>query len=287
MEVSVEQVKALRNKTGAGMMDCKKALMESDGDIEKAIEYLRKKGSLTAQKRSDRIAKEGLIVAKTSLERKECAIVEVNCETDFVARSDDFQKFTNDAVDAALANKIGDIAQLETKQVGSITIRQALDGLIGKIGEKIEFKRAAYFSSTDGFFCAYNHVGNKVASIIELTGSLTDKGAELGNDLAMQVVAMKPLAIDRNGIDKSVVEKEKEIYITQAKNEKKPDNIVEKIANNKIEKYFQENCLIEQEFVKEPGKSVSEIIKAVSKETGVDYKVKSMVRYQLGETIEN
>jgi elongation factor Ts len=129
-------------------------------------------------------------------------------------------------------------------------------------------------------------VGNKIVSIIELSGSLTDKGTELGNELAMQVAAMKPLSIDRTGIDKTVVEKEKEIYMTQARNEKKPENIVEKIANNKVEKYFQENCLLEQEFVKEPGKSVTDVINAVSKETGVDYKVKSMVRYQLGETLE-
>ncbi len=287
LEISVDQVKELRSKTGAGMMDCKKALVESGGDIEKAIEYLRKKGSLTAQKRSDRIAKEGLIIAKTSTDRKECAIVEVNCETDFVSRSGEFQKFAEQAVDASLAGKTGDVSQIESLQSGKITIRQALDELIGKIGEKIEFKRAAYYSSGNGFFCAYNHVGNRIASIVELSGEITEKGAELGNDLAMQVAAMKPAAIDRSGIRKSVLEKEREIYVTQARNEKKPENIVEKIADNKLEKFFQENCLLEQEFVKEPGKSVSDLIKSVSKEAGSDYEVKSMVRYQLGETLEN
>ena len=155
-----------------------------------------------------------------------------------------------------------------------------------KVGEKIEIKRVNYLNSDKGFFSCYNHLWNKIASIIELEGKITDKGLILGNDLAMQVVAMKPIAVERNQIDSATIEKEKEIYFTQARNEKKPENIAEKIANNKIEKFFQENCLLEQEFIKEAAKMVKEYISEIYKETGIDYKVKSMIRFQLGETIQ-
>jgi elongation factor Ts len=285
LDISLELVKKLREKTGAGISDCKKALQESNGDFEKAIEYLRKKGAATSQKRSDRIAKEGIIVAKTSDDRKEAAIAEVNCETDFVGRSDAFKRFAALVINGIFKSKSAELNSILSISAEGSTLQQLLDETTASVGEKIEIKRIGYFSSSNGFFCEYNHLGNKIASIIELEGALSDKGIVLGNDLAMQVVAMSPVSIDRNGISAEKIAAEKEIYITQAKNEKKPDNIAEKIAANKVEKYFQENCLTEQEFVKEPGKSVNDIISSVSKETGSVYKLKTMVRYQLGETI--
>lgn len=285
MDISLDLVKKLREKTGAGISDCKKALQEADGDFDKAIDYLRKKGAATSQKRSDRIAKEGIILAKSSADKKEAAIVEINCETDFVARSDSFKNLTTAVTDIVLNAKTGDITVLTGTSNGSKTVQQLIDETTASVGEKVEMKRASYFSSADGFFCEYNHLGNKIASLIELKGTVTDKGLVLGNDIAMQVVAMNPVSINRDGIPAEKIESEREIYMTQAKNEKKPDNVAEKIVNNKVEKFYQENCLTEQEFVKEPGKSVSDVIKAVSKETGVEYSIKSMVRYQLGETL--
>lgn len=286
MEVSLDLIKKLREKTGAGIVDCKKALIASDGDFEKAIEYLRKKGAATSQKRSDRIAKEGLIFAKTSQGRDEAAIIEVNCETDFVARSDAFNKLTATVLDAVFSVKSGDVNRvLSHKTSGGNTVQQSVDETTASVGEKVEIKRVAYYKSGNGFFCDYNHLGNKIASLIEITGKLTDEGVTLGNDLAMQVVAMKPLTIDRDGISKAMLEKEKEIYKIQAINEGKPENIAERIAVNKVEKFLEENCLVEQEFVKESGKSVNDVIKAVSSVSGNEYKVKTMVRYQLGETI--
>lgn len=286
MDISLDLVKKLREKTGAGIADCKKALVESDGDIDKAIEYLRKKGAATSQKRSDRIAKEGLIYARVNEARNEAAIVEVNCETDFVAKSDKFHDLAKAAVEAVFSGKSGDVsALLNAKTPSGSTVQQVLDEATASVGEKVELKRAAFFTSADGFFCDYNHLGNKVASLIEITGKVSDDGITLGNDLAMQVVAMKPLTIDKSGVSQEMIDKEKEIYKIQAINEGKPENIADKIASNKVEKFYEENCLIEQEFVKEPGKTVNDVIAAVSKSTGNDYKVKSMVRYQLGETI--
>ncbi len=286
MDISLDLVKKLREKTGAGIADCKKALMESDGDIDKAIEYLRKKGAATSQKRSDRVAKEGLIYARVNEARNEAAIIEVNCETDFVAKSDTFNDLAKSAVEAVFAAKSGDVnALLGAKAAGGSTMQQVIDGTTASVGEKVEFKRAAYFTSVDGFFCDYNHLGNKVASLIEITGKVTDEGVSLGNDLAMQIVAMKPITIDRSGVSAEMIEKEKEIYKVQAINEGKPENIADRIATNKVEKFYEENCLVEQEFVKEPGKTVNDVIKTVSGLSGSDYKVKTMVRYQLGETI--
>ena len=285
MDISIEQVKVLREKTGAGILDCQKALRETNGDFEKAIEYLRKKGAAASQKRINRIAKEGLIIAGTSKDRSEAVIVEVNSETDFVSRSADFQKFANAVADGVFKAKSNIKEELMKQSTNGLTIEQAFDDLLEKVGEKCEIKRFEYFTSKDGFFCEYNHLGNKVASLIELQGNITDDGITLGNELAMQVVAMKPFAIDRTGIDPAIIEKEKEIYAEQAKNEKKPEKIIEKIVLNKVEKYYQENTLLEQEFIKEAGRSVNDIINAVNKKTGVEYKVRKMVRYQLGETL--
>jgi elongation factor Ts len=284
LDISIEQVKKLREKTGAGMMDCKNALNESGGDFEKAIEILRKKGAATSAKRSDRIAKEGMTIVELNDLKNEAVIVETNCETDFVARSEAFINFTKEIVNVIFRTKNASIDDLKKEKLDEKTTVQDLhDELAAKVGEKVEIKRAGYFSTGNGFFCGYNHIGNKIASLVELSGDVSEKGILLGNDLAMQVVAMKPIAIDRSQVDKTIIEKEKEIYATLARNEGKPENIVDKIASNKIEKFYQENCLLDQEFIKEAGKTVSEIIKSVSKDAGTEYQVKTIIRYQLGE----
>jgi elongation factor Ts len=178
---------------------------------------------------------------------------------------------------------VNSIISSKTKAGG--TVQQVLDETTASVGEKVEVKRAAYFKSGSGFFCEYNHPGNKIASMVEITGKNTGEGVTLGNDIAMQVAAMKPLTIDREGISREMIEKEKEIYKIQAINEGKPENIADRIANNKVEKFYEENCLLEQEFVKEPGKTVADIIKEVSNISKNDYKVKTIIRYQLGETV--
>lgn len=281
MEISIELVKKLREKTGAGITDSKKALIESNGDMEKAIEYLRKKGAATTKKRSDKTAKEGIIIANSTDDRKEAAIIEINCETDFVAKSETFVKLAEKIINEAIGLRSTELSQLLP------IVQDIINETTASVGEKIDLKRMSYVKTENGFFCVYNHLGNKIASIAELSGNADEYGINLGNDIAMQIVALKPMVVSRDEISDEIIRKEKEIYKVQALNEGKNESIAEKIASNRIEKFFEENCLIDQEFVKEPGKKVKDVLKDVSEKNGSDYSIKSFIRYQLGETLES
>jgi elongation factor Ts len=283
MEVSLELVKELREKSGAGMADCKKALVESNGDIQKAIEYLRKKGAATAAKRADKIVKEGAVKSFFNDSNSVGSIIEVNCETDFVAKGEDFQKFSDNIAKVVALNGVDSIQQLFTLKINELTVQDELDALMGKLGEKIEIKRVKLMKSgDDGFINGYIHFGSKLGSIIKMKGNKTPEALDLGNKISMQIVAMNPLSLDRKGISNEIIEREKDIYFVQARNDKKPENIIEKIVNNKLEKFFQENCLLEQEFIQESGKSIQKIIEEFNKSNGNNIEIVEFIRYQLG-----
>lgn len=283
MEITIELIKELREKSGAGMSDCKKALQESDGDIKKAIEYLRKKGAAMATKRADKIAKEGAIKASVNKENTAGVIIEVNCETDFVAKGDSFQSFAQKIADVALTSNTDDLSELlNTKDDDGLTVQENIDGMMGKVGEKIEFKRAKLIKVDNGFVAFYIHFGSKVGGMVGISGKFSDELYDIGKKMSMQVVAMNPLSIKREDISNEVVEKEKEIYLTQAKNENKPEKIIDKIIQNKIEKFYQENCLLEQEYIQDSSKCVGDLLKEYTKKTGEPAEVVSMIRFQLG-----
>ncbi len=283
MEITIELIKELREKSGAGMSDCKKALQESDGDIKKAIEYLRKKGAAMATKRADKIAKEGAIKASINKENTAGVIIEVNCETDFVAKGDSFQSFAQKIADVALASNTDDLSVLlNSKDGDGLTVQENIDGMMGKVGEKIEFKRAKLIKVDNGFVAFYIHFGSKVGGMVGIKGKFSDELYDIGKKMSMQVVAMNPLSIKREDISTEVVEKEKEIYLTQAKNENKPEKIIDKIIQNKIEKFYQENCLLEQEYIQDSSKCVGDLLKEYTKKTGETAEVTNMIRFQLG-----
>jgi elongation factor Ts len=284
MEISVNLIKELREKTGAGMADCKNALIESNGDINKAIEYLRKKGAAMAAKRADKIAKEGAIKSAISNDKKSAVIIEVNCETDFVSKGEGFQKFAQDIADAALIAGTDDVNQiLNAKTSNGLTVQDTIDEMMGKVGEKIELKRVKYLNIPDGFISSYIHFGSKLGALVGLKGNYTEQANELGRKIAMQVVAMNPIAIDRAGVNPEVIEKEREIYYEQAKSDsKKPPEIIERIVKNKIEKFYQENCLLEQEYIQDQNVSVGEFIKKFNNTNNTTLEVVTIVRFQLG-----
>ncbi len=278
MAVSSELVKKLRDKTGAGMMDCKKALDESNGDVEKAIEILRKKGAATAAKRADKAANEGIVVSKISDDAKHGILVEINCETDFVARGEDFVTFANSVAQIVFDKSPKTVEELLTlSHPNGKTVADALSDLVGKVGEKIEIRRIFNLIADGAFLESYIHMGSKLGVLVEFAAEYTPANKVIARDIAMQVAAMNPIVVSRDKVSKDVLDKEVEIYRQQAKNEGKPEQIAEKIATGRLEKYFQEVVLLEQSFIKDAGKAVKDLLSP-------NVTVKQFKRFQLGES---
>ena len=288
MEITSELIKQLRDKTGAGMMDCKRALESSGGNMDAAIEYLRKKGAAVAQKRADRAAKEGMIVTRVSSNGASGVIVEVNCETDFVARSEDFVGFAEAVAATIAASKPADVGMLATLAApGGKSITAMTDDLLSKVGEKIDVRRFAVMESANGVIASYTHMGNKIGVLVELSGLPPEAAVSgVGRDIAMQIAAMNPAVITREDVGKTLVDRELDIYRTQAKNEGKPAQIVDKIAAGKLEKFYQEVCLLEQTFIKDSGKTVKDYLHEATAKGGNDVRVLGFKRFHLGEEVQ-
>jgi elongation factor Ts len=261
--ISAQDVNKLRLMTGAGMMDCKKALTESGGDFEKAIEILRKKGQKVSASRSDKDAKEGSVFVRTSDDRKEAFLVALNCETDFVGKNEEFQKLGKTIVEAAFASKPANKEALLALKAGELTVAERITELVGKIGEKIEVSE--YLHMKGEAVVAYIHAGNKLGVLVSLKGVNGKDVSEAGRDVGMQIAAMNPVAVDEKSVDKSVIEKELEIAKAQILAEGKPANMVDKIAQGKLNKFFRESTLLQQAFVKDNTKTVAQYLDSVAK----------------------
>lgn len=285
-------VKKLREMTNVGMMDCKKALTASEGDMDKAVEWLREKGLAAAAKKSGRIAAEGAVCAKVA--NGIGAIVEINCETDFAAGSDKFKELLGDITNVVLTEKPADLDALMacTYPGAGKSVAETLPDKVLVIGENIKIRRFATY--TDGVTVPYIHMGGRIGVLVNMTveGIAPEAVTELGKDLCMQVAAMNPSFCDRSDVDEATMAKEKEIQMTLALNENaasdrpKPQNIIEKMVMGRMSKYYEENCLMQMEFVKEKGVSVEQHVAAVAKELGGCVKVNSFVRFEKGEGIE-
>ncbi|MCK9218475.1 MAG: translation elongation factor Ts [Bacteroidales bacterium] len=276
MNITAADVNKLRQMTGAGMMDCKKALQETEGDFDKAIDYLRKKGQKVAGKRADRDASNGCVIAKTTEDGTYGAVIMVNCETDFVGKTDDFKKFANDVLDLGIKNQLHTVAELLPLTLGTNTVQDRLDELLGKTGEKIQIAHFEVIEAPKVF--AYNHFGNRLATILGLSKKNANNILEVGHELAMQVAAMSPVAVDKENVSKEVIDRELEIGKDQARQEGKPEEMLEKIAQGKLQKFFKEMTLLNQDFVKDTKKSVRQYITENDKELTVT----GFKRLQLG-----
>jgi len=268
-------------------MDCKKALEETGGDMQKAVEYLRKKGAALAAKRADKDAREGIVCIALGDDHKAGAILELNCETDFVARGEMFTGFAQELVSLALAKHAESpeaVMGLELSEAyGCEKVEDAIKTMTGKLGEKIDLKRLMFFEAQDGIIEAYVHPGSQLGTMVQLVTDQPEKAKELAKDLAMQVAASAPLVTDRSKVPAEYIEKEIEIYRQQALGQGKQEKFIEKIVSGRIEKYYQEVVLTEQVFIKDNNTKVSDVLNEFRKAHQAQVDVKAFVRYQLGE----
>ena len=286
--ITAQSVKELRERTGAGMMNCKKALTETNGDLEKAVELLREKGLAAAAKKAGRVAAEGLVKTFISSDNKKAAIVEVNCETDFVAANDQFIAFVDKIAELVVNTTVSTVEELgAVKFDGDKTVQESLTELIATLGENMTVRRFERFSVEKGVLQTYIHGGGRIGVVVELA-SENDSPVlvDLAKELCMQVAAANPLFLDKSSVDQDAIEKEKEIYRVQALNEGKPENIVDKMVMGRIQKYYKEVCLVDQPWVKDADKSITKLVEEKSKEAGSPITVTKFTRFERGEGIE-
>ena len=294
MAITAGMVKELREMTGAGMMDCKKALTATDGDMDKAVEFLREKGLATAQKKASRVAAEGLCKTLVSADEKNAVVVEVNSETDFVAKNEKFQDYVAQVAEAAMETSAATTEEFLAqpwKFDTTKTVQEALAGQVAVIGENLQIRRFAKVSEENGFIASYTHMGGKIGVLVDVeTDVINDAVKEMAKNVAMQAAALKPLYTNRNEVSQEYIDHEKEILTVAAKNEKPDAN--EKIINGmvmgRINKELKEICLLDQVYVKaEDGKqSVAKYVEEVAKANGAKIAIKSFVRFETGEGIE-
>jgi elongation factor Ts len=287
MAITPQDVKSLRDRTGAGMADCKKALEEANGDMETAIDVLRKKGAATASKRADKAANEGVVATAISDDRRSAAMVEVNCETDFVARNEEFSTFVRKLAGHVLATQPASAEILLASEMEGLTVQNWLNELLGKFSERIEIKRYEMISTDGGVVADYIHNGDKLGVLVELAdASDAELATALGRDLAMQVAAMNPSFVRREDIPETVLERERAIYMEQTLNEGKKPEFAEKIINGRLEKFFADSVLVEQTYVKDSSKLIRDVLAEFSQQAGGEVKVVRFTRFNLGEAVE-
>lgn len=276
MNITASMVKDLRTQTGAGMMDCKKALVEAEGDIAKAVDILREKGLSQAAKKASRVAAEGAVGSAVSEDGKTGTILEVNCETDFVGTNEDFRNLAASIADQILAVNPADVEALLDSEIDGKKVRDLVTEAVAKIGENISVRRFVRYESAEGKVYSYIHGGGKIGVLVEMIGA----DDELGKDIAMQVAAANPSYLDRTQVSQAEIDHEKEVLAVEARNEGKPENIIEKMVIGRINKYYKEVCLVDQEFIKNGDLTISKLLKSKNAS------VVRFARYQLGEGIE-